>query len=76
MPNMDNESILLVFAVVTGLALVFQTILLFAVFIALKKGISALKDQAEEVRSAALPIISKTEELCLRLGPKDRKSVV
>jgi methyl-accepting chemotaxis protein len=67
---MDNESILLAFAVVTGLALVFQTILMLAVFLAVRKGALALKEQAEEIRSAALPIIHSTEQLCLRLGPK------
>lgn len=70
MPHMDNESILLAFAVVTGLALVFQTILLLVVFLAVRKGALALKEQAEEIRSAALPILRNTQELCSRLGPK------
>jgi methyl-accepting chemotaxis protein len=35
-----------------------------------RKGALALKEQAEEIRSAALPIIHSTEQLCLRLGPK------
>src|ERR1700676_4574123 len=70
MPNMDNESILLAFAVVTGLALVFQTILLLAVFLAVRKGTLALKGQVEEIRSEAFPIIRSTQKPCFRPGPK------
>lgn len=75
MPNMDNESILLAFAVVTGLALVFQTIVLVTFFISMRKAAAAIKDEVDEMRSAIVPLVYNTRDLCSRLGPKIESTI-
>ncbi len=75
MPNMDNESILLAFAVVTGLALVFQTIVLVMFFVSMRKAAAAIKEEVEEVRSAIIPLVYNTRDLCSRVGPKIESTI-
>jgi hypothetical protein len=70
MPIMENETVLLAFVIVVGLAVVLQTIILLAIFLVLRKAAAALKDQADEVRSAVMPLINNTREFCARVGPK------
>jgi uncharacterized protein YoxC len=75
MPNMDNESILLAFAVVTGLALVFQTIVLVVFFISMRKAAAAIKEEVDEIRSTIIPLVHNTRDLCSRVGPKIESTI-
>ena len=60
MPHLDNETLLLAFVAVTGLAVLLQAIILLAIFITVRKTAITLRDEAEDLRSSVLPIIYNT----------------
>jgi len=70
MPNLDNQTILLAILAVVTLAILGQTILLFAVFIVVRRTASSVKEQLEDIRSAAMPVIYNTRELFKRVAPR------
>ena len=70
MPKLDNDTLLLAFVGITTLAIVLQTILLLAVFAAIRKAARSIKDEAEDLRSAMMPIIYNSRDLYARLAPK------
>jgi hypothetical protein len=57
MPKLDHETILLAFAVVTGLALVFQTILLLVVAVAVRGAAKSLREESENLRTSVMPVL-------------------
>lgn len=63
MPKMDIQIILLAFAVVTGLAVILQTIFLLAILVATRKTFSALRNEVEKMRSALMPVIYDTRDI-------------
>ena len=56
MPNLDHEAIELAFIVVTGLAVLVQTIILFAIYRRVSKATQSLKEEAEDLRSSVMPM--------------------
>jgi uncharacterized protein YoxC len=63
MPKLDNETILLAFAVVTGLAVLLQTIFLLAIFISVRKAVVGLRNEVEKLRSSLMPVIYDTRDI-------------
>lgn len=76
MPTMKNETVLLAFVIVVGLAIVLQTVILFAIFLGLRKAAAALKEQSDDLRSSVMPLIYNTREFCARVGPKIEDTLV
>lgn len=70
MPKLDNDTILIIFVGVTALAIVVQTILLIAIFTAVRKAATAVKEDVEDLRSSLMPIIYNSRDLYARLAPK------
>lgn len=56
-PKLDQETILLAFAAVTGLALVLQTFLLLLMAIAVRKTAKSLREDVESLRTSAMPVL-------------------
>jgi methyl-accepting chemotaxis protein len=78
MPNLDHETIEFAFIVVAGLAVLLQTIILFAIYRGVSKATQSLKEEAEDLRSSVMPVVDSTRELLTRLGrmgPKVEQSV-
>jgi DNA anti-recombination protein RmuC len=63
MLKLDHETILLAFAVVTGLAMLLQTIMLLAITVALRKAANAVREEAENLRTSVMPVIYDTRDL-------------
>jgi methyl-accepting chemotaxis protein len=63
MPKLDNETILLAFAVVTGLAVLLQAIFLWAISVAVRKAANSIREEAENLRTAVMPVIYDTRDL-------------
>jgi len=63
MPKLDNQTILLALAIAIGLAVLLQTIILLAMFVTMRKVIKAVRDEAEELRSAVMPVIFDSREV-------------
>jgi uncharacterized protein YoxC len=62
MPKLNNETILLAFAVVTGLAVLLQTIMLLAILVAVRKAANSLRKEAENLRSLVTPVLYDTRD--------------
>ncbi len=63
MPKLDHETILLAFAIVTGLAMLCQTILLLAVAVSVSKASKALREEAETLRTSVMPVLYDARDL-------------
>ena len=75
MPKMDTQPVMLAFIAVTGLAVLLQTIILLAIYLTLRKAANSLATQAEDLRSAVMPVVYNTRELLSRLTPKVESTV-
>lgn len=63
LPKLDNETIFLAFAVITGLAMLLQTLMLLAITVALRKTASSIQEETEKLRTAVLPVVDETRDL-------------
>ena len=63
MSNLDHETILLAFAIVTGLAMLLQTIMLLAITIAVRKAANSLREETENLRTSVMPVLYDTRDL-------------
>lgn len=70
MPKLDNNTLLLAFVGVTAVAIVLQTIILLAIFTAIRKAARSVKEEVDDLRSSIMPIIDNSRDLFARLGPK------
>jgi len=70
MAKLDNQTIQLILFTAVALALVFQTIVLFALFMVLRKAANHVSEQIEEVRAAVMPIVENTRALLVQITPK------
>jgi methyl-accepting chemotaxis protein len=82
MPKLDNQTLLLAFIAVTGLAVLLQAFILLAIYITLSKAVRSLREQVEDLRSAVIPVVFNTRdfffdarELFHRLTPKLEQTV-
>ena len=62
-PRLDNQTILLAFAVVTGLAMLLQAFILLAIFVSMRKAVGAIQKEIGDLRSSLLPVIYDTREI-------------
>jgi uncharacterized protein YoxC len=63
MPKLDNETILLAFVAVTGLAVLLQAIILLAIFVTMRKAVAYFREETENLRSSIMPVIFDTRDL-------------
>jgi hypothetical protein len=63
MPNLDTQTILLAFAVITGLAVLLQTIILLAILVSMRKTSKTIMNEVEGLRTALMPVILDTRDL-------------
>jgi methyl-accepting chemotaxis protein len=63
MPKLDNATIELVSIAVTALAVLLQAIVLFFIYLALRKAIGSLRGEVEDLRSSLMPMVDNSREL-------------
>jgi len=63
MPTLDIQTILLAFAVVTGLAVLLQTIFLLAILVSMRKASKTVLKEVEGLRGAILPVLLDSRDL-------------
>jgi uncharacterized protein YoxC len=56
-PKLDQETILLAFACITGLALLLQTILLLFMAVAVRKTAISVRKEVENLRTSIMPVV-------------------
>lgn len=71
----DHETIELIFVAIAALALLTQTFILLAIFLAVKKGVGSLKGEVEEIRASVMPVMQKTRDIVERLSPAVEQGV-
>lgn len=71
----DHETIELIFVVVAALALLSQTCILLALFLAVKKTAVSLKEEINDIRGSVIPVMQKTREVVDRLSPSVEQGV-
>jgi uncharacterized protein YoxC len=62
-PKLDQETILLAFACVTGLAMLLQTFFLLLVAIAVRKTANSVRQEAENLRTSVMPVLYDARDL-------------
>jgi methyl-accepting chemotaxis protein len=70
MPNLDHDTLELLLIAVTAICILFQTILLAAVLIAVRKGVKSLTQNVDDLRASAMPVIDHTRGFIERITPK------
>ena len=60
MPNLDNQTIQLIFIAVTALAVLLQAIILLAIFVTVRKAARSVREEVEDLRSSIMPIVDTT----------------
>jgi len=76
MPNLDNQTIQLIFIAVTALAVLLQAIILLAIFVTVRKAARSVREEVEDLRSSIMPIVDTTRELINRTAPRVEDAVV
>ena len=64
------ETILTVFVAFTGIAVLLQACVLFAIFISLKKTAKTVLDSTEDFKVTVLPMVHSTRDLVERISPQ------
>lgn len=65
-----DDSLLRIFIAVTTLAVVFQTLILFGLYLAVRKSTAKMEALAEEVKSKALPTMETVQNMLVEIRPK------
>jgi hypothetical protein len=63
MPKLDHQTIELAFIVVTGLAVLLQTVILLLIFVAMRKAANSIREETANLRAAIMPVIFDTRDL-------------
>ena len=69
MPVWNNETLLIAFVALTAIALSAQAIILFAIFLSLRKAAKAVKEDIDDLRASILPVVDHTRDVIARLAP-------
>jgi methyl-accepting chemotaxis protein len=67
-PNI--ETYLIVFVAITGFSVLLQALVLFAIFLALKKVAKTAQDATDDIKATVLPAVHSTKELIQRMTPQ------
>ncbi len=65
----NSDTLLLVFVALTGAALLFQAVVLLAIFLAMRKATVMLQQQLDELRTSVMPVVASTQRLLTSVGP-------
>lgn len=69
MPNLDSQTILVAILALVALAILVQTILLFAFFLLVRRSVRTVQREYEDLRDEVLPIVHNVRELVARVAP-------
>jgi hypothetical protein len=70
MAHLDSQTIQLIIIAIAGLAVVMQAFILLAIFLSVKKGVSAVQEEVSDLRSAVVPLIKASQDFLSRVAPK------
>ncbi len=65
-----DDTLLRIFIAVTSIAVVFQTLILFGLYLAVRKSTAKMEALADEVKSKALPTMETVQNILVEIRPK------
>ena len=68
--TLNTETILIVFVAFTGIAVLLQACILFAIFISLRKTAKSVLEVTEDLKATVVPMVHSTRELVERITPQ------
>jgi hypothetical protein len=66
----NTETILIIFVAFTGIAVLLQACVLFAIFISLRKTAKSVLEATEDFKVTVLPMVHSTRDLVERITPQ------
>jgi len=76
MHNLDSQTVQLIIVAAVALTMLLQTVVLLAIFSALRKSAASMRQDIEELRTSVVPVIESARELLAHTGPKIEAAVV
>lgn len=70
MENVNNQTLLIAFVALTGAAVLLQAIVLFVLYLTVRKAANGVREELEELRGAITPVLKESREFLARVGPK------
>jgi methyl-accepting chemotaxis protein len=70
MDHLDPQTAQLIFAGVAALALLLQALVLLAIFFGVRKAVSTLREDFDDLRSSVMPFVKDAHEVFTRVAPK------
>jgi hypothetical protein len=70
MSHIDPQTAQVIFAGVAAAALLLQAIVLLLIFVGVRKAVSGLREDFEELRSSVTPFVKEAREVFTRVAPK------
>ncbi len=70
MQALNNETLMLAFVALTGIALSAQAVILLAIFLSVRKAAKGVKEDIDDLRASILPVVDSTRTVIARLAPK------
>lgn len=67
---MDTNTLLIIFVGLTGVAVIMQACVLFAIFVSLKRTAESVKQATDDLKATVLPMAHSTRELIERITPQ------
>jgi ABC-type transporter Mla subunit MlaD len=74
MQHIDNQTIQLILIAVVVVAMLFQSIILIALFVTMRKTVRSAGEQIQSIHSSVVPLIDNSRALLDRLTPKIEKT--
>ena len=70
MQAFNNQTLMVAFVALTGIALSAQAIILLAIFFSLRKAAKGVKEDIDDLRATIIPVVESTRTVIARLAPK------
>ena len=68
--NVNNETLLIFFVGLTGVAVLLQSVVLFALFLTVKKTTKSVRNEVEELRTMVVPVIDESRTFLKNVAPR------
>ncbi len=70
MPNVNTETLMIVFIALTGAAVLLQSFVLLALYFSVRKASESVQTEMAELRAVVLPVVTEAREFLSSVGPK------
>jgi uncharacterized protein YoxC len=67
---MNNETLLVIFVALTGVALLVQAIVMLIAFLTIRRTVASLQSNVHGLHTSAMPILEKSRDTLENLAPK------